>query len=231
MNLVRHELGFSKTAKRFPAKGTCLAIYSRVVNAQAEIEPVLARASPGAPAGRTSCARFSGPMSRRQAGAERARLRRSAALVVADDGRARARSRYRRALRSRPRRRIPGHEPPAGGDPPRPQAGRARAHGGGDDAQSIYAFRAATVRNILDFPTQFTPPPQIVTLDRNYRSTQPILEAANAVIGFAKERFTKNLWTDRVSSDKPALVICATRPIRRATWSRRCSRTARPGSP
>src|SRR5262249_51651022 len=59
----------------------------------------------------------------------------------------------------------------------------------GDDAQSIYAFRAATVRNILDFPTLFSPPAQIVTLAENYRSVQPILDAANAVIGGARERF------------------------------------------
>jgi DNA helicase II / ATP-dependent DNA helicase PcrA len=45
----------------------------------------------------------------------------------------------------------------------------------GDDAQSIYSFRAATVRKILDFPEQFSPKAEIVTLDRNYRSTQPIL--------------------------------------------------------
>jgi DNA helicase II / ATP-dependent DNA helicase PcrA len=76
----------------------------------------------------------------------------------------------------------------------------------GDDAQSIYSFRAATVRNILDFPDQFNPRAEIVTLDRNYRSTQPVLTAANGVIGFAKERFTKNLWTDRTSSRKPQLV-------------------------
>ena len=55
----------------------------------------------------------------------------------------------------------------------------------GDDAQSIYSFRAATVRNILDFPTQFPKPARVVTLDRNYRSTQPILNASNAVIGLA----------------------------------------------
>src|SRR5258706_13935514 len=61
----------------------------------------------------------------------------------------------------------------------------------GDDAQSIYSFRAATVRNILEFPTQFSPPAQIITLDRNYRSTQPILPAANGVTDLAKERFTK----------------------------------------
>ena len=55
----------------------------------------------------------------------------------------------------------------------------------GDDAQAIYAFRAATVRNILDFPHRFAPPAEIVTLEQNYRSTQPILAAANAVIGLA----------------------------------------------
>ena len=76
----------------------------------------------------------------------------------------------------------------------------------GDDAQSIYSFRAATVRNILDFPSQFSPPAMIVTLDRNYRSTQAILSAANGVIELASERFTKNLWTERTSSAKPQLV-------------------------
>src|SRR5207247_8958779 len=76
----------------------------------------------------------------------------------------------------------------------------------GDDAQSIYSFRAATVRNILDFPNQFSPPAKIITLDRNYRPTQTILAAANGVIGLAKERFTKNLWTERTSGAKPQLV-------------------------
>src|ERR1700752_4352321 len=76
----------------------------------------------------------------------------------------------------------------------------------GDDAQSIYSFRAARVRNILDFPSQFSPPAAIITLDRNYRSTQPILAGANGVIGLAAERFTKNLWTERQSAELPALV-------------------------
>ena len=76
----------------------------------------------------------------------------------------------------------------------------------GDDAQSIYSFRAATVRNILDFPGHFQPPAQIVTLERNYRSTQPILAAANAVIDLAEERFTKNLWSERASVERPQLV-------------------------
>ena len=76
----------------------------------------------------------------------------------------------------------------------------------GDDAQSIYAFRAAEVRNILDFPKHFNPPAEVVTLSRNYRSTQPIFKAANAVIALAKERFTKDLWSDRLSGQKPLIV-------------------------
>jgi DNA helicase II / ATP-dependent DNA helicase PcrA len=76
----------------------------------------------------------------------------------------------------------------------------------GDDAQSIYSFRAANVRNILDFPAQFSPAAEIITLERNYRSTQAILAAANGVIGLAAERFTKNLWTDRNSGARPRLV-------------------------
>jgi DNA helicase II / ATP-dependent DNA helicase PcrA len=75
----------------------------------------------------------------------------------------------------------------------------------GDDAQSIYSFRAATVRNILEFPGQFEPKARVVTLEQNYRSTQPILDACNAVIGLAKERFTKNLRSDRRSKQKPFL--------------------------
>ena len=76
----------------------------------------------------------------------------------------------------------------------------------GDDAQSIYSFRAATVRNILDFPEHFTPPAHIITLDRNYRSTQPILAAANAVIDLARERHKKNLRSERDSAERPRLV-------------------------
>ncbi len=77
----------------------------------------------------------------------------------------------------------------------------------GDDAQSIYSFRAATVRNILDFPKQF-PNTAVVTLEQNYRSLTPILEASNAVMGQATERFTKNLWSQRSSQQKPVLTTC-----------------------
>ena len=79
----------------------------------------------------------------------------------------------------------------------------------GDDAQAIYSFRAATIRNILDFPKQFDPPAEVITLEQNYRSTQPILDACNAVMGLAKERFTKNLFSDRSSNLKPGLTTVA----------------------
>ena len=75
----------------------------------------------------------------------------------------------------------------------------------GDDAQSIYSFRGANVRNILDFPRQF-PGATVLTLERNYRSTQPILDVSNTVIARARERFTKALWTRRTGGDRPALV-------------------------
>ncbi len=76
----------------------------------------------------------------------------------------------------------------------------------GDDAQAIYGFRAATVRNILDFPKQFEPAARVVTLERNYRSTQPVLNACNAVIALARERYTKELHTSRRSQQLPLLV-------------------------
>jgi DNA helicase-2/ATP-dependent DNA helicase PcrA len=77
----------------------------------------------------------------------------------------------------------------------------------GDDAQSIYSFRAATIRNILDFPTHF-PGTEIVTLEENYRSTKPILAASNAVMEQASERYTKELWSQRQSDVKPRLINC-----------------------
>ena len=76
----------------------------------------------------------------------------------------------------------------------------------GDDAQAISSFRAATVRNILDFPSLFSPPATVLTLARNYRSTQPILAAANAVIDLASERYAKQLWSARPSEQRPRLV-------------------------
>jgi DNA helicase-2/ATP-dependent DNA helicase PcrA len=77
----------------------------------------------------------------------------------------------------------------------------------GDDAQAIYSFRAATVANILEFPERH-PGTEIVKLEQNYRSTEPILRASNAVIAGARRRYGKELWSGRESVAKPALTTC-----------------------
>lgn len=207
MNLIRHDLGFSKTEKRFPGKGTCLAIYSRVVNSGAPLADVLLKHYPW-------CAGWEAQLKQLFAGYVTAKQEQgvldyddlllcwaqmvSDPVLAADIG-----GKWDHVL-------VDEYQ-----DTNRLQAdillgmkpdGRGLTVVG-DDAQSIYAFRAATVRNILDFPASFDPPACVVTLDRNYRSTKPILDAANAVIGEAAERFTKDLWTERASDEKPRLVM------------------------
>ncbi len=206
MNIIRHEMGFSEAKKRFPTKGTCLAIYSRVVNAEQDIERILKDHFPWvamwANELRDLFGAYTEAKQRQQVLDYDDLLLYWAAMmreptIAADLG-----ERFDHVL-------VDEYQ-----DTNRLQASillalKPKGDGltvVGDDAQSIYSFRAATVRNILEFPDAFTPPARIVTLDRNYRSTQPILAAANAVISESKERFTKNLWTERLASEKPRLV-------------------------
>jgi DNA helicase-2/ATP-dependent DNA helicase PcrA len=76
----------------------------------------------------------------------------------------------------------------------------------GDDSQSIYAFRGANFRNIMDFPAMFRDT-KIVRLEENYRSTQPILNLANVIIDRAQEKYTKVLFTQKKEGLLPALVV------------------------
>ena len=76
----------------------------------------------------------------------------------------------------------------------------------GDDAQSIYSFRGANFRNIMDFPTIF-PKTQLHTIEQNYRSTQPILDLTNQVIENAVEKYSKELFTDIEGVDKPVFIV------------------------
>ncbi|MGD1968263.1 MAG: ATP-dependent helicase [Desulfobacterales bacterium] len=75
----------------------------------------------------------------------------------------------------------------------------------GDDAQSIYAFRGANFRNIIDFPKQF-PDTRIVSLEENYRSNQPVLTLTNTIIERAREKFTKNLFSQKKDGARPVMV-------------------------
>jgi len=81
----------------------------------------------------------------------------------------------------------------------------------GDDAQSIYGFRGADFRNILDFPRLF-PGTRVITLDQNYRSTPAILDLANEIINRAAEKYTKNLFSRRDPGERPGLVQALTEP-------------------
>ena len=206
MNLVRHDLGFSKTERRFPAKGTCVAIYSRCVNADTSLEKVLGLAYPW-------CAGWAGEL--KQLFSAYVEAKQAQKVLDYDDLLLYwAQMMSDERLASEVGERFDHVLVDEYQDTNRLQSSillalRPQGNGltvVGDDAQSIYSFRAATVRNILDFPDHFTPRAEIVTLDRNYRSTQPILAAANGVISVAKERFTKNLWTERTSAQKPYLV-------------------------
>ena len=207
MGLVRHEIGLSNLEKRFPLKGTCLSIYSRVVNSREALDAVLQSTFPW-------CSEWEGQLKTLFGAYVDAKQEQN--VLDYDD----------LLLFWAEMAADPVLGPELGAlfdhvlvdeyqDTNRLQASiiTGMKPGGegvmvvGDDAQSIYAFRGATVRNILDFPKQFSQPAEVVTLERNYRSTQPILDASNAVIAGARERYAKTLWTDKASSLKPQLVL------------------------
>lgn len=75
----------------------------------------------------------------------------------------------------------------------------------GDDSQSIYSFRGANFRNIMDFPKLF-PGAQIITLEQNYRSIRPILDLTNAIIEQAKEKYSKTLFSEIDGRQKPIYI-------------------------
>ncbi len=227
MNVVRTDLNLAKTDKRFPKKGTCMAIYSRCVNARQKLDDALRNQFPWCQQWQDELKRlFDGYVDRKEAAGVfdyDDLLLYWQALV--DDGRNLPSPIGRGAGGEG------GQKRPSPADAIRKlfdcilvdeyqdtnilQAeilyGLSPEGRGltvvGDDAQSIYAFRAATVRNILDFPKHYKNT-AMVTLEQNYRSTQPILEATNRVIGLARERYTKNLWSERVEGERPKLVSC-----------------------
>ncbi|CAN7639290.1 ATP-dependent helicase [Rhizobium sp. LjRoot98] len=206
MNLVRHELGFSKTETRFPTKGTCLSIYSRTVNSEAALAEVVRNHYPWASMWQEQLkSLFSAYVEAKQKQnvLDYDDLLLYWAQMVADPELAEEIGNLFDHVM------VDEYQDTNKLQSSVLMALKPGGHGltvVGDDAQSIYSFRAATVRNILDFPGSFSPAADIITLDRNYRSTQPILAAANGVIDLARERFTKNLWTERQSEQRPKLV-------------------------
>jgi DNA helicase-2/ATP-dependent DNA helicase PcrA len=209
MNLARQSLGLAATKSRFPLKGTCLAIYSRVVNSMGTISAVLRDAFPW-------CLGWEAELRLLFAAYDAAKARQHSldfddllvywSALMEEPGLARpVAARFDHVL-------VDEYQ-----DTNRLQAAilRGLKPDGrgltvvGDDAQAIYAFRAAEVRNILEFPHQFAQAARMIALERNYRSTQPLLDASNAVIAQAPERFAKTLWCDRPSSARPRVVTVA----------------------
>jgi DNA helicase II / ATP-dependent DNA helicase PcrA len=209
LNLVRNDLGLAKKQARFPQKATCLAIYSHAVNACCPLTDTLESAFPW-------CAKWEAELKELFRGYVEAKQRENVldyddlllywAQMMEEPALARlVGERFGHVL-------VDEYQ-----DTNALQAqillcmkpdGRGLAVVG-DDAQSIFSFRAATVRNILDFPKQFTPPAHVVTLEQNYRSTEPILQACNAVIAQASEGFRKQLFSNKPSGERPQLVVAA----------------------
>src|SRR4051812_18561960 len=207
MGMVRHEIGLSETKNRFPLKGTCLGIYSRVLNTRDPLDRVLQDIYPW-------CVQWEAELKKLFGAYVEAKQQQN--VLDYDDlllfwAETMAEATLAREIGERFDHVLVDEYQ----DTNKLQseillAMKPTGQGVtvvGDDAQSIYSFRGATVRNILDFPHQFTQPARVVTLERNYRSTQPVLEASNAVIGAARERHAKNLWTDKPGHARAQLLL------------------------
>ncbi|MFH0981480.1 MAG: ATP-dependent helicase, partial [Planctomycetota bacterium] len=211
MNLIRNELGLAKSKRRFPHKRTLADLYSRMVNAQEKLSDAVRRNFPWCVEDIDGIRRIF------EVYTERKRdhnlldyddlLLVWNALAAAPGVGATVADRFEHILVDEYQDTNPIQSELLRGMRQRYQNIMAV----GDDAQSIYSFRAATVRNILDFPKHF-PGTRIVTLEQNYRSTQPILEASNAVMAQARERYTKKLWSERRSEQRPVLLTCLDEP-------------------
>ncbi len=209
MNVVRQSTGVARNVRRFPQKSTCLDIYSRVVNAREPLAEVLKSRFPWCREHEEGLGTLFGAYLDRKE---------SHAILDYDDllvfwhalladptAGPQVRSRFDHVL-------VDEYQ-----DTNALQADIVRmlrpdgtgVTAVGDDAQAIYGFRAATVHNILEFPETF-PGTTIVALERNYRSTQPILDAANRLSAQMAQRHDKELAAARgATSARPLLLTCS----------------------
>ncbi len=206
MGMSRAHLGFAQRQSRFPKKETLHHIYSRHVNTEIPVDTIVRDELPQFEADIPDLARTFADYTARKA--ERNLVDYDDLLLLwammleqAPELGARIASLYDHVL-------VDEYQ-----DTNVLQARILRGMSGthrnitvvGDDAQSIYSFRGATVRNMLDFPEQF-PDATVVTLEQNYRSTQPVLDVSNTLIARARQRYTKRLFTTRTGGERPLLV-------------------------
>lgn len=206
MDVVRHEQNLTRAARRFPKKDTCLAIYSRCVNAQKPLDETLDETYPW-------CSDWADELTelfrhyvlrkqQSQALDYDDLLLYWSHLVAEKEFADEIGSWFDHVLvdeyqdTNLVQARILNALKPDGDG----------VTVVGDDAQSIYSFRAAEVENILGFPDQYMPSAQVITLEQNYRSTQPILDSANCLIAESERQYRKNLFSDRKDGGKPRYV-------------------------
>jgi ATP-dependent DNA helicase UvrD/PcrA len=206
VDVVRHRLGYSKTEKRFPRKDTCLAIYSHRVNTQRPLRHTVETLYPW-------CLEWEEALTALCRTYVEAKLEQQALdyddlllywhVMMADPAlAAEIGARFDHVL-------VDEYQ-----DTNVLQAEillRLKPDGAGltvvgDDAQAIYSFRAASVENILEFPTRFTPPARVVTLEQNYRSTQHVLDPANALMREGGRQYRKDLRGVRGAGVAPQYV-------------------------
>mgnify|MGYP006290458155 CR=1 FL=1 len=207
ISVVRHELGLHAKKKRFPRKHTCMSIYSRTVNGRQSLAEVLERHFPWCDMWEKELKEIFRQYVLKKQGQNVldyddlllywAQLLKDRSLASETGGR------FDHIL-------VDEYQDTNSIQADILEGMRIDNRNitvVGDDAQSIYSFRAATVRNILDFPDRF-PGTRVVTLERNYRSVEPVLETTNRVISSAEERYTKDLVSVRGPGESPRLVTC-----------------------
>ncbi|MDH4047462.1 MAG: ATP-dependent helicase [Gammaproteobacteria bacterium] len=206
MDVVRHELNLSKKARRFPKKDTCLAIYSRCVNARQPLTDVLNGTFPW-------CQDWEQEL-RELFRAYVERKQQSNALdyddlllywshlVAEPDIATEIGSWFDHVL-------VDEYQDTNLLQADILNAIKPEGRGltvVGDDAQSIYSFRAAEVENILGFADQYMPSATVISLEENYRSTQPILDSANCLISESERQYRKNLFSAKKNGARPQYV-------------------------
>ena len=206
IDVVRHELDLTRTARRFPKKDTCLAIYSRCVNTGRDLDQVLQSTFPWCADWEDELAElFRNYVLRKQQNQTLDYddlLLYWSHLVAEQEFASEIGACFDHVLvdeyqdTNLIQARILNALKPDG-------SGMTVV---GDDAQSIYSFRAAEVENILGFPDQYMPSAEVITLEQNYRSTQPILDSANCLIAESERQYRKNLFSERSDGDKPHYV-------------------------
>ncbi len=206
LDLARQELAFSSKDRRFPRKDTCLAIYSHCVNTRQPLERTLADVYPW-------CAQWHAEL--KQLFRRYVEVKLAQAVLDFDDLLLYWHALVQDASLATDVGALFDHVlVDEYQDTNTLQAEillamKPRGDGVcvvGDDAQSIYSFRAATVDNILEFPERFAPAARVVTLEENYRSTQPVLDAANALIAEASRQYRKRLRSAKGGDAKPRYV-------------------------